>query len=123
VSEDEAAVLAATQERADALIAGDVVRLEQILHPDLIWTTYRGEVKSRNAYVTGNTDGSLQWLSQQLEEPAVVVIGDTAVLTAVVVDHVERDGQHETYRLRMTQTWIREHDRWLCLAGHAGPPV
>jgi ketosteroid isomerase-like protein len=123
VNEDQAAVLAAAQERAEALVAGDSEALEKILHPDLRWTTYRGEVKSRSAYVAGNTDGSLRWLSQRLEEPAIAVIGDTAVLTAVVIDQVDRDGRHETYRLRMTQTWIREHGRWRCLAGHAGPPI
>jgi ketosteroid isomerase-like protein len=123
MNQDQAAILEAAQDRAEALVAGDPARLDELLHPELSWTTFRGEVKSRSAYVAGNTDGSLNWLSQRLEEPAITVIGDTAVLTAVVVDRVERDGQRETYRLRMTQTWIREHGRWRCLAGHAGPPI
>lgn len=121
MNQDPVAVLQAAQDRAEALVAGDPERLDEFLHPELSWTTYRDEVKSRSAYLAGNTDGSLNWLSQRFEEPAVSVSGDTAVLTAVVVDEVEREGRRET--LRMTQTWIRERGRWRCLAGHAGPPI
>jgi hypothetical protein len=27
---------------------------------------------------------------------------------------------HETFRMPMTQVWVRVVDRWTCLAGHAG---
>jgi hypothetical protein len=54
---------------------------------------------------------------------AVVVFGDTAVLAAVAVDQVERDGRQESYRLRLTQTWIRDHGQWRCLSGHASPRI
>lgn len=93
------------------------------MHPELRWTTYTGAVLDRDAYVAGNTEGSLVWHAQRVEEPLVTVVGDTAVLTAVVVDEVERDGTRETFRLRLTQTWVREHGVWRCLAGHAGPRV
>jgi len=49
------------------------------------------------------------------------VHGDTAVLTAVAVDEVETDRGRETFRLRLTQTWVRQDGRWQCLSGHAGP--
>lgn len=120
---DEAEVLAAAQERAAALAAGDAGELRRLMHPALRWTTYTGAVLDRDAYVAGNTEGSLVWHEQRLEGPRVTVIGDTAVLTAIVVDEVERDGARETFRLRLTQTWVREHSAWRCLAGHAGPRV
>jgi hypothetical protein len=44
-----------------------------------------------------------------------------AVLTAVVVDRVRRGGREETFRMRLTQTWVRSAEGWQCLAGHAGP--
>jgi len=73
--------------------------------------------------VRGNTEGELRWIEQRLEGAVVVLEGDTVVLTAVVVDEVERDGRRETIRLRLTQTWVREGDGWVVLAGHAGPTV
>jgi Domain of unknown function (DUF4440) len=69
------------------------------MHPDLRWMTHRGDVLDRDTYLAGNTDGSLVWHQQRLEEPSVTVVGDAAVLTAIVVDVVDREGQRETFRL------------------------
>lgn len=93
------------------------------MHPDVRWTTHTGSVLDRDAYIAWNTDGSLRWHEQRLEQPVVTIVGDTAVLTAVVVDEVERDGNRETFRLRLTQTWVRASGAWRCVAGHAGPPL
>ena len=116
-------VLKAARSRAQALIENDAARLSELMHRDLRWTTFRGEVLDRDQYVRGNTDGSLRWLAQTLEHPDVVVVGNTAVLVGVVVDSVERDGTRQTFRLRLTQTWIRQDSGWQCLSGHAGPAV
>jgi hypothetical protein len=76
-------------------------------------------VLDRESYIIGNTSGFLIWLDQRLEDTEVVVVGDTAVLTAVVIDEVERDGERQVFRLLMTQTWVRREEVWLCVAGHA----
>lgn len=114
-------VLAAATKRAEALADGDVAALRSLMHPHLRWTTYRGEVLNRLAYVEGNTGNGLRWHSQRLVEPSVVVVGDTAVLTAEVLDEVDANDGRETFRLRLTQTWVRSEGRWVCLSGHAGP--
>ncbi len=114
-------VLRAATERAEALSRGDADTLRSLMHPQLRWTTFRGRVLDRDAYIEGNTNGSLRWHAQRLLDPDVVLVGDTAVLTAVVVDEVEREDGPETFRLRLTQTWVRREGRWLCLSGHAGP--
>jgi ketosteroid isomerase-like protein len=119
VTPGERAVLDAAEQRARALVAGDADALRALHHPALRWTTYRGDVLDRESYVRGNTEGELRWIEQRLEEVGVVVEGETAVLTAAVVDEVERDGRRETFRLRLTQTWVRDGDRWVVLAGHA----
>jgi ketosteroid isomerase-like protein len=120
VSPDAAAVLAAAERRAAALVAGDAGALTSLHHEQLRWTTHRGEVLDRDAYVRGNTAGDLVWRAQALEEPEVVVVGDTAVLRATVVDDVERGGAAHRHRLLLTQTWIRGGGGdWTCLAAHA----
>jgi ketosteroid isomerase-like protein len=78
-------------------------------------------VLDRDAYVQGNTERDLVWRGQTLEDADVVVDGDAAVLTAIVVDEVEEHGVPRRHRLRLTQVWVRAADGWLCLAGHAGP--
>jgi hypothetical protein len=54
--------------------------------------------------------------------PEVVVVGETAVLCAEVTDVVlAGEDDSETFRMPMTQVWVRSGDDWVCLAGHAGP--
>ena len=118
----ESEVLAAAEARARALAAGDADALRELHHPDLRWTTHRGEVLDRDRYIAGNTSGELVWHAQRLEDASVAVTGDTAVLTAIVIDDVSRAGDRATFRLRLTQTWVRDENGWPCLSGHASKP-
>jgi hypothetical protein len=117
---DAAVVLARAEQRAAALAAADAAGLHALLHPHFRWTTHVGEVLDRGAYIASNTTGSTVWRDQTLLDPEIVVVGDTAVLRCTVVDAV---GAHEveTYRMPMTQVWVRLGGEWVCLAGHAGP--
>lgn len=116
-------VLAAAERRAGALASRDSAVLIELMHPSLQWTTFKGDVLTRDQYIAGNTEGVLRWRSQRLDGARVVVVGDTAVLTALVTDEVERDGPEQIFTLRLTQTWVRSAGDWQCLSGHAGPEV
>ncbi|HSR24624.1 MAG TPA: nuclear transport factor 2 family protein [Candidatus Eisenbacteria bacterium] len=122
-SKEELEVVAAAERRAAALAGRDADTLRALLHPAFRWTTFKGEVLSREQYVAGNVAGDLVWCRQRLDDVDVTVVGTTAVLTAVVTDVVRRAGSERTFRLRLTQTWVRGADGWQCLAGHAGPEL
>lgn len=115
----EKEVMEAAVRRAAALAGGDEAALRLLMHPRLQWTSFRGEVLGYEEYIAGNTRGSLRWRSQRLDDVAVVVDGGTAVLTAAVTDEVTRNGREQSFRLRLTQTWVRASEGWRCLAGHA----
>jgi ketosteroid isomerase-like protein len=114
-------VIRAATARATALADVDREGLEARLHEDFRWTSHLGETYGREEYVRRNTQGHTVWRSQGLGNPEVVVAGDTAVLLAEVTDVIVRDGEDLTFRMRVTQVWVRGDDGWLCLAGHAGP--
>jgi ketosteroid isomerase-like protein len=116
-------VIDAARARAAALAARDEAALRRLMHPGLQWTTYRGNVLGYEEYIEGNTSGPLRWRAQRLSDVQVVVVGDTAVLTAWVTDEVRRDGHDQVFTLRLTQTWVRTFDGWRCLAGHASSPA
>jgi hypothetical protein len=118
---DEDALRAAVQRRADALASGDGGKLEALLHPGFRWTSHRGEVFDRAAYIRSNTSGRLRWNQQLFDQTDIVLVGDTGVVTCVVTDHVEVGGEAKTFRMPVTQTWVHESEGWRCLAGHAGP--
>lgn len=118
----EQEVVAAAVERASALAAGDAARLSALLHGDFRWTSHVGDTYSRSEYIRRNTEGDTVWRSQQLTGAEVVVVGDTAVLCAEVTDVVlSENNEPETFRMPMTQVWVRQNHSWTCLAGHAGP--
>jgi len=119
---DQAEVILAAEARASALEEGDAGRLLELLHEDFRWTSHVGAVYDRAEYVRRNTEGHTVWRSQRLLDPYVVVVGDTAVLSAKVMDVVlTADGAPESFRMPMTQIWVRGDTSWTCLAGHAGP--
>jgi ketosteroid isomerase-like protein len=119
----EEEVTAAARHRAAALAARDEDALRRLMHPGLLWTTFRGEVLGYEAYIAGNTRGGLRWRAQHLDDVTVSVAGDTAVLAALVTDEVTRDGRDQSFRLRLTQAWVRTPEGWRCLAGHASAPL
>jgi ketosteroid isomerase-like protein len=115
-------VVKAAEARAAALAAADAEVLSSLLHHEFRWTTHVGETFDREEYIRRNTKGPTVWQAQDLGDVHVVVVGDTAVLHAEVTDVVLSDkGGLETYRMPMTQVWVRQGDAWKCLAGHAGP--
>jgi len=114
-------VLAAAEARADALSNGRAADLIRLLHEEFRWTSHTGDSFGRDAYVARNTSGAVRWQSQELTDVSVTVVGDTAVLHAEAVDVIDRGDGSETFRMPVTQVWVRGAGGWRCLAGHAGP--
>ena len=77
-------------------------------------------MRDLDAYVAGNTEGDLVWRDQRLSEVDVVVVGDTAVLTAASTTSSSGRASRARTRMRLTLTWVREDGVWRVLAGHAG---
>jgi hypothetical protein len=119
---DAEEVIAAAEARATALALGDAEGLSRLLHEEFRWTTHAGETLRRAEYVRRNTEGHTAWRSQTLSNAEVAVVGHTAVLHAEVADVVlSAEHEPETFRMPVTQVWVRLRDGWRCLAGHAGP--
>jgi ketosteroid isomerase-like protein len=117
-----AEVVLAANRRAEALARADATLLRQLLHEEFRWTSHVGATYGREEYIRRNTEGDTVWRGQDLGDPEVIVVADTAVLYAQVTDVVDSgDGGHETFTMPMTQVWVRHGHSWRCLAGHAGP--
>ena len=114
-------ILEAVQRRSAALVARDAAALRGLHHPDLRFTTHRGDVRDRDAYIAGNTAGALVWRAQRLVDPDVVIAGDTAVVTGAVEDEFERAGVPGAHTMQLTLVWVRSEGAWRVLAAHAGP--
>jgi hypothetical protein len=115
-------VLLLAEARARALVIGEPDRLRRLLHPEFRWTSHRGERFDRESYVLTNTR-DVQWVKQRLEDPEVTVVADTAVLLCTAHDTLVRQGLEQSFRMPVTQVWVRSYRSWVLLAGHAGPAV
>ena len=117
-------VLSAAWQRAEAMADKDETRLRELLHPDFGWISHKGDWFDLESYLESNRRGSNTWHRQELRDAETRVVGDTGVLRCIVVDTVDvGSGRAEVFTMPMTQTWVRESGRWLCLAGHAGPRI
>ena len=117
-------VLSGARRRAAALAARDEGELRGLLHPRFVWTSHAGERFDLESYLASNLRGSNEWAGQQIADSEVTVVGDTAVLRCTAMDRVDAGtGAVEVFVMPMTQVWVLESGRWLCLAGHAGPRI
>ncbi len=95
--------------------------LRSLLHPDFRWVSHTGERFDRESYIASNTGGATRWAARSSPTSTWSPTSSTAVLRCQVVDEVDRGDGLEEFRMPMTQVWVRHEDRWVCLAGHAGP--
>jgi hypothetical protein len=114
-------VRAAAERRARALANRDWATLESVLHPEFVYVNAQGIRLSREAYLGFVRDGPLRWIEQTLEDVEVVALDSVAVLTATVVDDVRIGEDKHRLVFASTQTYVREGDQWLYLAGQTGP--
>lgn len=85
VDAPEEAVRRVVAARAAALVRRDVAALEHILAPGFVYTNASGEVLDKESYLARYVrDPDERWLSQELAEVVVRVVGDTAVVTCQV---------------------------------------
>ena len=114
-------VLQVAAGRAAALAAQDWAAVDGLLHDDFVYTNSRGERLTKQAYLDFLRDGPLRWNRQWLEDTSVAAVGDTAVVTGVVVDDVVVDGEEHLLRFATTQTYVRVAGAWRYLAGQTAP--
>src|SRR3954452_13085691 len=100
-------VIEAAMARASALAESDAEGLFDLLHEEFRWTSHVGATYDRAQYIRRNTEGPTVWRSQSLLDPQVVVVGETAILSAEVDDVMLSNGdESERFRMPMTQVWF-----------------
>jgi ketosteroid isomerase-like protein len=117
------AIVAVAERRALALVERDWDTVEAQLHRAFLYVNANGHRLARDAYLAFLAEGPLRWQAQTLEDVAVAVDGQVAVLVAMVVDEVLYDGQPARWEFVTTQTYVERDGEWLYLAGHTALPA
>ena len=114
-------VMAAIRARADALAAQDWGVVEAQLHEHFIYTNTRGERLGPRLYLDFLRNGPLRWVHQSIADALVAEVGDTAVVTGLVFDHVVIEGEEHELHFATTQAYVRVDGVWKYLAGQTSP--
>lgn len=105
-------------EFAQSLTNNDVASVAKGLRDDWSFTSSRGEVLTKDGLVDMMKSGTLKFASYVLHDLKVRTYGTAAVVTGRSVSKGTHDNTSFSENDRFTDVFIREGDRWHCVATH-----
>jgi ketosteroid isomerase-like protein len=109
-------VLQAVEQWKKAVIAGDRAGLERAYHADLSYGHTDGAVLGKQAQIDRTLGGGASYPAIDIEDVAVRVYGNTALVTAKLAFHVSRDGKQSVSPLSGIDVWLKGSQGWQLVA-------
>ena len=106
-------ILALEKERGEALVAGDITRLSDMVSDDLVHVHASGRVEDKAAYLEG-LRSRFRFLSVRRPRLDLRVFGDTAIMTGPLEQllTIVATGQELAMNAYATQVWVRRDQGW-----------
>jgi ketosteroid isomerase-like protein len=115
---------------ADAFRAGDVARVDSLLHEKYVHTNGGSKPTSRAAWMTWFTSrsqkiatGELTVLGYDLRDVDVAIFSDVAVVTGRVDSTSKTTTGTEQSSIRFTNVWMCNAGWWKRIAFHDSPAI
>jgi ketosteroid isomerase-like protein len=115
------AVLLAERALQAAMLAGDVEKLDRLLHPALLAVGPDGQMVDKAADLAAHRSGIFEIAELSEEEVRVTLLGDLAVTFVVLQIRGTIEDADVSGRLRYTRTWTRDGGSWRVIAAHISP--
>jgi ketosteroid isomerase-like protein len=112
-------VIAMEKRRTDALVAGDVAAMAELIADDFVYIHSNSEIDDRESYLTLFGSGKLKYRRFEHRGIRVRQFGDVVILNALTELEVPREPSPMTLRVRSTSTWARLDGRWRQVLWHA----
>ncbi|MES2973087.1 MAG: nuclear transport factor 2 family protein [Pseudomonadota bacterium] len=109
----EQAVIARNQERRDALIANDVVRVRKTMADDLIFIHTTGKVETREEFLERLSSGALRYNAIFESNQRVQRVGGLVVLLSDLAQQLTLAGQERVIHSVSLSVWIKERSGWM----------
>lgn len=109
-------ILAMEQRRCDALLAGDVEALADLLSEGLIFAHATARYEDKQTLLAKMGSGDIVYKTLRISETRVEDLGDTALLVSRLSAAVTVDGQAKEIDNMTLSVWHREGDQWRLLA-------
>jgi ketosteroid isomerase-like protein len=107
------------QDWAKAYVQHDLVALGRLEADDIIYTDPDGAIMTKAQDLDDVKSGAFVAASFVVDEMKVSVYGDAAVITGRSTIKAQYKGKDGSGQFRWTDTWIRRHGVWQCVASHA----
>lgn len=106
------------QDWADAMIAGDIARLDQIVADDWI-EGYPGKSATKTKFLDAVKSGKKKLETCEFGPRDVKVLGDVAVLQGSVTETRIADGKRSTIRVAYMDVWVKRGGKWMVVRSYA----
>jgi ketosteroid isomerase-like protein len=101
---------------------GNPAPLQSLLSNDFIATSLNGRVVNRAQYIRSSSNPNIRFTSFDVDETAVRVYGDSAVVTGRVRITSRAEGGEQTFQFRYTNMYVTAGGgRWQIAASHLTP--
>ena len=105
---------------AGAMVKADGAALQKLTSPDLSYGHSGGRVESREQFIENILNGNSDFLSIKLEEQAISVMDDVAIVRHILSGETHDKGKEPgTVRIGVMLVWHMEKGEWLLLARQA----
>ncbi len=118
-TKDEKAVTDAVEFLRKAMVDGERAALEKITAADLSYGHSSGKVEDKAAFVEALASGANDFVSIELSEQTVKVIGNTAIVRHKLNGVTNDGGKPGTAKIAILLVWIKQGKEWKLLARQA----
>ena len=106
-----------SREWTDAFVSGNTRVMEEIIAPDFLGTSTKGERYTKQDAIKDAKDGPNYFVSNRLLKVEVKVYGSTAVAFGVDVMKLKSNPNVEETAV-WTDTWLLRNGKWQVVASH-----
>jgi ketosteroid isomerase-like protein len=113
------AILAADNERYDAMQKKDMAALDRLHGDGLVFINTKGRMLNKAEYLEEIRSGALKFLSVETDDYTFCIYGDTAIMSGRAKSVVEYHGVVNKKPRRFTSVFIKMHGQWVLVAHQA----
>lgn len=118
-SADQARILALENAWNQAVQQKDEAALKLLLGSDLVYVDYDGTIMDKTAYLASVRSQTLHAARIVSEAMKVSVYGGVAIVNGVYRETGLKNGKPYSLRERFTDTWVLQHQTWVCVASQS----
>jgi hypothetical protein len=118
-SNDEKAVEVAVESLRKAMVDGNEPLLKGITAKDLTYGHSSGLMEDQNAFVTALASGKSDFVSIELKEQTITVLGDIALVRHKLFGDSNSGGKPSEVKLGVLLVWQKQQGKWRLLARQA----